>query len=115
MTDIESVSAPPNRSLPQAVEHAVGLLRMIRDDYGEVRQTSRVKSLRILLKTAIDDLNRALQAHSDEALRDLREVVLTALGPNLIYSEVVCARRVIRMILECLEDPKPAASEADDA
>jgi len=90
--------------LPYAVESAIRLIQIAEDHLSGVstRQSGRLGAASAVLAIMREELERELAAHSESAERDLREIVLTALGPNLKWGHVVGARKALELILACL-------------
>ncbi len=99
----------PPKPLPGAVEDAIRSIRLVRADLAQLPQRGRVRSACELIGIAADELERAIDAHSEAATRELREIVLTALGPNLKYGDVIAGCRALEMVLRCLDLPDPPA------
>src|SRR5690349_21873200 len=82
-----------------AAQEAHRLMGVICDHLSGLRQRGRVKYANNTLQCARRDLQRALDAHSDTAVRDLRQTILTALGPDLTFGEVKGAHRAFEIML----------------
>jgi hypothetical protein len=108
-------SPPTPMPLAQAAESALHLIRLAEGDLASIKRGKAARAAHALVQHVGDDLERAIAAHSDAATRELREIVLTALGPELTYGEVVGACRALRMVLECLDLPEPSIDDGDAA
>lgn len=95
-------------SLPQLcplhieAEQTLRLISVVKEHLAGLQQRGRVQAAMAVLEIMERDLTRALAAHSTEAARDLRETVLTALGPDLRYGEVEATKKALRLVLDCL-------------
>src|SRR3954463_12260267 len=88
---------------PQPLLTAAEDMRVVHERLAGLHQRGRLASATNTLQFAMRDLERALDAHSDAAVRDLRQTILTALGPNLTWGEFQGARRALQMMLACFE------------
>ncbi len=80
------------------------VLRLLRCAQSELPDTRRNRQARALVGIAADDLEMALEVNAGAAARDLRETVLTALGPDLRAGEVTGARKALQLLLDCLPE-----------
>src|SRR3954451_23620990 len=99
----EIVAEREPQPLLTAAEEALRLMRVIHERLAGLHQRGRLASATNTLQFAMRDLERALDAHSDAAVRDLRQTILTALGPNLTLGEFQGAHRALQMLLACFE------------
>ena len=105
---IEPDTLPAPMSLQSAAEHAVRLLGITQKELSSLPQR-RAAMVRQHVEIVRNELARALDAHSEAATRDLRETLLTALGPDLRWGEAEGARRMLEVLLACLDSDRPAA------
>ena len=103
-----------------SLEYASYLLRGAQRDLAQHRRRRRphhrVKLAKINITVALRHLDAlagvlaAEAAHvQQEAVLDLREAMLTALGPDTLVSEVDGARKALTMVLDLLPDDRRPA------
>jgi hypothetical protein len=91
------------KPLAAVVESSLRLLRLSLDELSD-RSYRANRAVRAKIGIAADELEMALELNSEAAARDLRETVLTALGPGLTRGEVAGARKALQLMLDCLPD-----------
>jgi len=114
MTDIVDFPSKPRppRPLVEAADDAVRLLLMVQEALASLRQRGRVRQAGALVGIVAKELEEALAAHTEAAQRELRDIVLTALGPRATVIEVITAKRTLEMLADCLPEFRPDAGGA---
>jgi len=119
MTDIVDFPSKPPPSKPHpprtlivAAGDAVRLLLMTQKDLAQLPQRGKVRQAHAIVGFVAEQLEAALAAHTEAAQRELRDIVLTALGPRPTVIEVITAKRTLQMLADCLPEFRPDAGGA---
>lgn len=94
-------SSDPLR-LEVVATQALRSIKVAHKDLAGLPQRGRVKSACATLEYARRELGRALREHHQAAARDLRDNLLTALGPDLRWGTVEDTVKVLQLLLDCL-------------
>ena len=81
---------------------ALRSIKAAHKDLAGLPQRGRVRSACAALDHAQRQLGRALRAHHQAAVRDLRDNLHTALGPELCVGTVQDTVKVLQLLLDCL-------------
>lgn len=88
----------PPRPLLSVSEQAVRMMQLAKKDLAD----KNWKSAALFIDMAARDLDRSIKAYVEGAQRDVRLIVLDALGPDVTVGEIQGARKALSLVLDCL-------------
>jgi hypothetical protein len=103
----------PHGPLVDEAEYTLRMLGLALGDLATVRNRRAAKSAHAVLTMAEKRLSSALEAHASAATRELGEIIMAALGPQLTVAEVIGARRMLTLLLDALPNTRPFCGQPD--